>query len=147
MGYVLNLRQQVAQEPLIVVGAAAVVRRQNQLLLVKRTDNLAWGLPAGSKELNEALETTATRELREETGLVATQANLLTVISGPGMQYTYPNGDQIDSVTAVYAVTAIGDARGDQDETSAAKFFSVNRLPANLTPITKRILSELTLEA
>ncbi|MFD1549160.1 NUDIX hydrolase [Levilactobacillus fuyuanensis] len=143
MGYVLNLRELIGPQPLIVVGAAAVVLRHQQLLLVKRTDNLLWGLPAGSKELAENLQTTAIRELREETGLIGQQPKLLTVVSGAGMQYTYPNGDQIDSVTTVYQLTVSGELRADQDETSAAKFFPLAKLPATLTPITKRVLTQL----
>lgn len=49
MGYVLNLRQVVGSQPLIVVGAAALVVQADQLLLVKRRDNQLWGLPTGSK--------------------------------------------------------------------------------------------------
>lgn len=143
MGYVLNLRQSIGSQQLIVVGAAAVVLKQQQLLLVKRTDNLLWGLPAGSKELTEDLQTTAIRELNEETGLVGQDPKLLTVVSGVGMQYTYPNGDQIDSVTTVYQLTATGELRADQNETSAAKFFSLAELPLKLTPITQRILNQL----
>ncbi|WP_407886384.1 NUDIX domain-containing protein [Levilactobacillus sp. N40-8-2] len=143
MGYVLNLRQSIGSQQLIVVGAAAVVLKQQQLLLVKRTDNLLWGLPAGSKELTEDLQTTAIRELNEETGLVGQDPKLLTVVSGVGMQYTYPNGDQIDSVTTVYQLTATGELRADQDETSLAKFFSLAELPPTLTPITQRILNQL----
>ncbi|WP_204120703.1 MULTISPECIES: NUDIX hydrolase [Levilactobacillus] len=146
MGYVLDLRQQVGAEPLIVVGAAAIVQRQQAVLLVKRTDNHAWGLPAGSKELNESTLTTAKRELHEETGLVAQSANLLTVVSGTGMQYQYPNGDQIDSVTVVYELTATGEPSGDDDETSDAKFFDWEAMPANLTPITQQILNVLATE-
>jgi len=62
------------------------------------------------------------------------------------MQYQYPNGDQIDSVTVVYAMTATGEPSGDDDETSAAKFFDRESLPANLTPITQRILNALAAE-
>jgi len=143
MGYVLNLRKLIGSQPLIVVGAAAVVLRQQQLLLVKRTDNLLWGLPAGSKELAEDLQTTAIRELHEETGLVGQQPKLLTVVSGADMQYTYPNGDQIDSVTTVYQLTATGELCADQDEISAAKFFQLAKLPTALTPITTRVLNDL----
>lgn len=143
MGYVLNLRQQIGHAPLIVVGAAAVVYRQSALLLVHRTDNQRWGLPAGSKELNENTLTTAKRELHEETNLTAMDAKLLTVVSGAGMQYQYPNGDQIDSVTVVYELTATGEPNGDDHETSAAKFFPLTQLPAALTPLTREILTTL----
>lgn len=144
MGYVLKLRQLIGQQPLVVVGAAAVVRRHQQLLLVKRLDNGLWGLPAGSKELNESLETTAIRELREETGLLATQAILLGNVSGAGMQYTYPNGDRIDSVTAVYRLEATGTPTGS-NETRESRFWDSTALPADLTPITRQILATVPL--
>ena len=143
MGYVVDLRQTVGHQPLVVVGAAAVVLTPAGLLLVKRRDNQLWGLPAGSKELNEALTTTAMRELHEETGLRGTQPQLLTVVSGPGMQYTYPNGDQIDSVTTVYRLTATGELK-TSDETSAVRYVPLERLPEQLTPITRHILEQLT---
>jgi len=131
MGYVVDLRQTVGHQPLVVVGAAAVVLTPAGLLLVKRRDNQLWGLPAGSKELNE------------ETGLRGTQPQLLTVVSGPGMQYTYPNGDQIDSVTTVYRLTATGKLE-TSDETSAVRYVPLERLPDQLTPITRHILEQLT---
>lgn len=146
MGYVLKLRQVTGPRALIVVGAAAVVLQQARLLLVKRTDNQLWGLPAGSKELNEDLSTTAKRELREETGLVGHEPRLLTVVSGAGMQYTYPNGDQIDSVTTVYQLTSSGQLQADQHETSDVQFFPLTNLPSVLTPITRQILSQLQTE-
>jgi len=138
MGYVLDLRQKIGQQPLIVVGSAAIVRQQQQLLLVERRDNHLWGLPAGSKELNEDTAVTAERELQEETGLQGIVQQLLAVVSGQDMQYTYPNGDQIDSVTVVYNVTATGSLTNATDETSAASFFDLNELPEQLTPLTKR---------
>lgn len=145
MGYVLDLRQKLGQQPLIVAGAAAIVQQDQQLLLVERTDNHLWGLPAGSKELNEDLATTARRELREETGLDGVQPQLLTVVSGANMQYTYPNGDQIDSVTAVYALQVTGQALPDHDETSATDWFELDDLPTRLTPLTREILTRLKL--
>jgi len=46
----------------------------------------------------------------------------------------------------VYELTATGEPSGDDDETSAAKFFDWEALPANLTPITQQILKELAVE-
>ncbi|WP_279404195.1 hypothetical protein [Secundilactobacillus kimchicus] len=54
MSYILDLRAKVGSQPLISVGAAVIIFNETgQFLLVHRTDTRTWGLPAGSKELNE----------------------------------------------------------------------------------------------
>ncbi|VDG32491.1 phosphohydrolase [Lactobacillus sp.] [Lactiplantibacillus mudanjiangensis] len=145
MGYVLDLRQQVGHQPLVVVGAALLATNAvGQLLLVKRTDNQCWGLPAGSTEPGETTEQTAQRELREETGLTVAKVQLVQVFSGPKMHYTYPNGDVIDSVTILYrGVVSGGQLMSTTNETSAAMFFDRDQLPTPLTPITAYMLSSL----
>lgn len=145
MGYLIDLRQTVGHQPLISVGAAVTLfDRFGHLLLVHRTDTGTWGLPAGSKELNEALLTTATRELKEETGVLNDNLSLTTILSGAHMQFTYPNGDQIDAVIAVY--------KGEYDdkqqltpqpgETTETAFFALSELP-ELTPLTQQILTTI----
>lgn len=49
--------------------AAAVFNEQGQLLLVRRSDNGKWGLPAGFCEVNQTPQDNLRREVREETGL------------------------------------------------------------------------------
>ena len=103
MGYILNLRKKVGHEPLISTGAAGLVYNANaQLLFVYRSDTHLWGLPSGSKEIGESLTETAHREILEETGVHAVNFKFKTLLSGPSMQFSYPNGDQIDAVIAVY---------------------------------------------
>ena len=59
------------QHTLMLLGAGCVVRDEaGRVLLVKRSDNGAWALPAGSMELGETMRECAIREVREETGLV-----------------------------------------------------------------------------
>ncbi len=145
LGYVLDLRQKVGHQPLVVIGAAVIATNPaGQLLLVKRTDNNQWGLPAGSTEPGETTVQTAQRELREETGLTVADLRLVNVYSGPKMHYVYPNGDVIDSVTILYR----GQVAGGQlvtatDETSQAKYFDPAKLPSALTPLTAYMLSSL----
>lgn len=122
MGYVLKLRQLVGHQPLVVAGAAIMAQNSTgQVLLVYRTDNHCWGLPAGSTEPGESVQQTARRELKEETGLTVGDLTLIDVFSGPKMHYQYPNGDVIDSVTTLYrATTRGGKLVQATDETSTA---------------------------
>ncbi len=54
------------------VAAAAVVRKGNTVLLIKRgvaPNKGLWAIPGGSVELGETLQQAAEREVLEETGL------------------------------------------------------------------------------
>ncbi|BDZ30260.1 NUDIX domain-containing protein [Lactiplantibacillus sp. WILCCON 0030] len=142
MGYVLDLRKKVGHQPLVVVGAAVIAKNAAaEILLVKRTDNHLWGLPAGSTEPGETVAQTAQRELKEETGLTVGTLELVEVFSGPKFHYQYPNGDVIDSVTILYQASVTGgELVTATNETSAAQYFAPNALPAALTPLTKAML-------
>ena len=65
------------------LGAIAVVRHQGRLLLVKRRKDPnagTWGFPGGHVELGETALDAATRELAEETGVIARAERYLTNI-------------------------------------------------------------------
>ncbi|MTV83250.1 NUDIX hydrolase [Secundilactobacillus folii] len=142
MSYIQNLRGAVGHAPIISTGAAGLIYNSNaQLLFVYRSDTHLWGLPSGSKELNESLEETAVREVLEETGVHARGMKFQTILSGPSMQFKYPNGDQIDAVIAVYQgftrdtglVPQIG-------ETEKVAFFDLNQFPDSITDFSHQIL-------
>ena len=54
--------------PMVGVDTA-VFNNEGHLLLVKRSDDQLWALPGGWAELGETYQTSARREVREETGL------------------------------------------------------------------------------
>jgi len=66
-----------------IVGVLAVVMRGERALVVRRSNPPMpgrWGFPGGVLELGETVAQGATRELLEETGVIAEPAGPLTVI-------------------------------------------------------------------
>ena len=49
--------------------SAAIFNLEDEILLVRRTDDLSWCLPCGWAEVNETPQQSLVREVREETGL------------------------------------------------------------------------------
>ncbi len=132
--YIMDMRKRVGPIPLMQCGASVIVLDgQNRLLLQRRKDNDMWGYAGGAVDLYERVEDAAARELREETGLIADQLELLGVFSGPELRYTYPNGDQVSIVDIVYLCRKYhGQLRPQPEEVTELAFFSPDRLPDNL---------------
>lgn len=100
---------------------------------------VAWGFPGGSMELGESFEETAKRELHEETGLIIDELRLIEVLSGKDTFREYPNGDKLYDITAVYEVkTFHGNLKINDNESKELKWFSLDTLPDNLSPMTKK---------
>lgn len=74
-----------------IAATIAVVIRDGQVLLVRRAnppDAGRWGFPGGKIERGETLAQAALRELKEETGISATEPRIFTALDafdhGPG---------------------------------------------------------------
>lgn len=81
-------------------------------------------------ELNEDIRETAIRELREETGLIATKLELIDVLSGKDYYFKYPNGDKLCNVIVLFKVINYsGTLKISDDESKDLKFFSLDSLP------------------
>lgn len=153
LSYILKLRENLKPEsrhmPLFQNGSAVVVENSNgQILLQKRTDRDQWCLPGGLQELGETFEEVAIRELKEETGLKATEEQLIIigVVSGEGRKNSYPNGDEVYNNTVLYLVRNCSGSLNDSHleivfdgkkyinaaESKELKFFDPTDLPKNL---------------
>jgi 8-oxo-dGTP diphosphatase len=95
----------VADVQLWRVGAYAVCRRHDEVLLVRATKRTMvegrWFLPGGGLEFGEPPEHAVLRELLEETGLVGRDPRLAEVLTDVS---TRPDASRLFTVRLIYAV-------------------------------------------
>jgi len=134
--YIMSLRKLVGHIPLLQCGASVIVENiRGEILLQQRADNKCWSYSGGSVELDEDVEDTARRELFEETGLTARSLELFGIFSGKALHYVYPNGDEVSCIDIVYICRDFsGELNADPEEVRDLAFFSIDSLPANISP-------------
>lgn len=122
--YIKTLRQKVGHEPIILNFAGGILTNsKNEILLQKRSDFNAWGLPGGALEFGESAPKACVREFLEETGLKVRTKSLLGV-STNFIQH-YPNQDVAQAVT-VELVEKM--SKEISSETLDLKYFSKDKL-------------------
>ncbi|HZU91827.1 MAG TPA: NUDIX hydrolase [Stellaceae bacterium] len=129
-----------------VVGVLAVVLRGERALVVRRANPPLpgrWGFPGGVLELGETVAEGAMRELREETGVTAEPAEVLTVLDAI-------DRDAAGRVRYHYALVAVrglwrsgeGVAGDDADEVA---WLSRAEIVAHNLPVAPALLSLINL--
>jgi 8-oxo-dGTP pyrophosphatase MutT (NUDIX family) len=113
--FILEIRELIGRHPLWLPGVTAVVRRDDQLLLVQRSDNGAWTPVTGIPEPGEEPAAAALREVLEETGVTARVDRLAsTWVHGP---ITHANGDLATYLDLTFTCTWLdGEAHVADDE-------------------------------
>lgn len=109
------------------VGAdAAIFDDGGRILLVERSDDRSWGLPAGWVDPNEAPANTVRREAREELGLEVEPIQLVEVMFRPASVEYGPHA----VVSIVYLCRIVGgDALTLSHEVLAARYWEVDEVP------------------
>lgn len=127
------------------VGARAVVRDNAQrVLLIKRSDNGHWAMPAGAMELGESIADCAVREVREETGLRALRVSAFALYTGPDRTDTNMYGHTYQIFTTAFRIDEWdGDLVRVTDETTDAGFFRPKDFPAPLSASVPETLADL----
>jgi ADP-ribose pyrophosphatase YjhB (NUDIX family) len=115
----------------VVAGAAAVIDTAGKILLMRRTDNQLWSMPAGQMEVGETPAEAVVRETWEETGVRCIPKALIGV-------YDSRRWDR-GTLHHVYKFTFLCEpVEGqipepfDAHETLETGWFSEGDLPANL---------------
>jgi 8-oxo-dGTP pyrophosphatase MutT (NUDIX family) len=116
-------------DTILFVGARGVVfDEHDRLLLIKRSDNLRWAIPAGAMELGESMEECAIREVWEETGLRATSLTPFAFYSA--YQYTNDYGHTYQQILMSFKIhTWTGELQRQTEESVDAAFFPLDALP------------------
>jgi 8-oxo-dGTP diphosphatase len=103
-----------------------IIRKEENIVLIKRKNPpLGWALPGGFVDYGESLETAATREAKEETGLEV--SNLLQFRA-----YSEPDRDpRQHNISFVFTAVGHGNLKGG-DDAAEAVFFPLDSLPEPL---------------
>lgn len=124
------------RRPLRLGVRAIVTAADGHVLLVHHSYLAGWYLPGGGVAKGETAADAVVRELREETGLVAEGTPVLRSLHG-----SFYHG--ISDHVAVFTVPQWhGTPKPDGREVVAAVFFSLDALPDETSPATRRRLTE-----
>jgi 8-oxo-dGTP pyrophosphatase MutT (NUDIX family) len=136
--FVAELRRHIGQVPLWLPGATAVVIRDQRVLLIKRSDNLAWTPVTGIVEPGENPADCAVREVLEETGIhVVARRLALVSVSRP---IIHANGDQAQYLDLVFRMDWVsGEPFPADDECVEARWVDLAELPEMSVDMRRRV--------
>lgn len=143
--HIARLRSFVGHELLILPSVSVLPADETgRILLVSHTGHDdGWGILGGAVDPGESPAGAAVREAREEIGVDIRVTRLLDVLGGPEYEVTYPNGDRVAYVTAVYEARVIaGDPAIADGELSDLGWFTPERLAGlELSKFARALLS------
>jgi len=126
--FVRELRRHIGTAPLWLPSLQLVVRRADELLLVRRADNGDWSPVTGIVDPGEEPAVAARREVLEETGVEVQVERLASIGALPPTVHV--NGDRATYLDHTFACRYLGgSAHVADDESSEVRWFAVDDLP------------------
>jgi 8-oxo-dGTP pyrophosphatase MutT (NUDIX family) len=122
----------VAPKATSVVPSAnvIVVNDQDEILMIRRTDNGNWAVPGGGMDLGESIIDTAVRETREETGITCEITGLVGIYTNPHHVILYTsNGEVRQEFSIVFTARPISGELRPSDESSEPQWVSPTTVP------------------
>ena len=141
--FVLSLRERVGTAPLWLSGVTAVVHRDDDVLLVRRSDTGAWTPVTGIVDPGEEPADAAVREVLEEADVQAVVQRLARV--GVTEQITYGNGDRAQYLDVTFRLRwTSGEPFPADGENTEARWFPRGELPEMSADMRERVEAALS---
>lgn len=138
--FVLALREKIGHAPLFLAGVTAVIVRDGEVLLGRRSDNGALTPITGIVDPGEEPADAAAREALEEAGVVIRVDRLASVRQIP--RITYDNGDQSDYLDLAFRCSWVsGEPYPADGEMTEVGWFDLDALPPMDDDMLRRIAS------
>ena len=142
--YLKKIREKIGHSPIIVPHSVVLLfNEKNEILLEERLDDGYFDFPGGGIDLGETAEEAASRELFEETGLVADELEFFKLYTGEITHYIYANGDEIYGVDSVFICKKYhGKLTPQADEVKALRFYPLDKIPEKMWIRNTQILKD-----
>jgi len=136
--FIVELRRHIGHAPVWLPAVSAVVIRDQQVLLVQRSDNQAWTPVTGIVEPGENPADCAVREVFEEAGIHVVPRRLAWVhVSDP---MVHANGDHAQYLDHVFRMDWVeGEPFAADDESLDARWFDLAEMPSMSADMRLRI--------
>ena len=131
--HIARLRAVVGHELLLLPAVSVLpVDEAGRVLLARHAGHHdGWGILGGAVDVGESPAEAAVREAREEIGVDVRLIRLLDVLGGRDYEVTYPNGDRVAYVAAVYEARIVSGSPAPADgELSEVAWFAAEELPS-----------------
>ena len=138
--FILSLREKIGHEPLWLSGITAVVLRDDEVLLVRRSDDGTWTPVTGIVDPGEQPAFAAAREVLEEADIVAHVDALTWVqVTEP---IVYENGDRSQYIDLVFRCSYVsGEPYPADGENSEVAWFPLDAMPSMSVNMLARVRS------
>lgn len=118
----------------VTAGARILLIKDNKILLVKHSYQKELYLPGGGVKKGETFEQAIQRELLEELGAQLTEIRFFGVYNN---FYDFKNDSIVVFISTAFTLSGITD-----NEIEAFAYYSLDNLPANVSPGTRRRIEE-----